>query len=298
MFANRSRGSCTSTAIYVAGCLRALGIPTRIVYCVPCVDAGDQSELAMVRKNVTHHQVRQTILGGVEPLTGSWASHTFNEVWVGGRWRRLNNDRLGQPPLDRDAMGLMTHVATLRDWADGKAAATIGKRQGTNAWKDSFGGPNPYSAESIEDRFGAHCKLANPPAAEGAGIGLVSTLKIEAVAWSDDPSLPEGIPDPPSNPPKALYARVKDRMEFDVIKAFTKKADPKFFLEAAGHPTLSVDASVGGVTHPNGNRWVVIRLGPADQEALVRNVSYAIRPRNEKSDYRWVVADGLTVVRK
>jgi hypothetical protein len=126
----------------------------------------------------------------------------------------------------------------------------------------------------------------------------VSTLKIEAVAWSDDPSLPEGIPDPPSDSPKALYARVKDRTEFDVIKAFTRKADPRFFLEAEGHPTLGVEAAVGGVTHPNGGRWVVIRLGPADQEALARSVSYAIRPRNDTSSYRWVVADGVRVVRK
>jgi transglutaminase-like putative cysteine protease len=162
MFENRVRGSCTSTAIYLNGCLRALGIPTRIVLTIPVIDANDATELAMVRENVSHHAVRRTILAGLGAIPkGNWTSHTFNEVWVGGRWRRLNGDRLGQPVLDERAFGLMTHVATLGDWADGTAWETIGKRQGKGDYKDVFGGPNPYSASAIDDSFGAHCTVTN-----------------------------------------------------------------------------------------------------------------------------------------
>jgi transglutaminase-like putative cysteine protease len=162
MFENKVRGSCTSTAIYMNGCLRALGIPTRIVLAIPVIDANDASELAMVRENVSHHGVRRTILAGLVAIPkGNWTSHTFNEVWVGRRWRRLNGDRLGQPILDERLFGLMTHVATMPDWADAKAWETIGKRQGKGDYKDVFGGPNPYSASAIDDAFGAHCKVVN-----------------------------------------------------------------------------------------------------------------------------------------
>jgi hypothetical protein len=34
-----------------------------------------------------------------------WVSHTFDEVFVGGRWRRLNYDRLGQNVLDPQYLG-------------------------------------------------------------------------------------------------------------------------------------------------------------------------------------------------
>jgi hypothetical protein len=292
MFENATRGSCTSTAIYLTGCLRALGVPTRIVLCIPCIDANDPGEIEMVSRNVKHDQVRRAILEGIEGGAGKWTSHTFNEVWVGGRWRRLNGERLSQPILDARCMGLMTHVATLRDWADGNAAATIGKRQATKDWKDVFGGPNPYSTVLIEDLFGARSKIPNPRVEE------LAALTIESVAWADDESVPEGLREPRGDSPERLLARVKDGVDFDVIKAFTQKADRRFLLEADGHPTLSVEARVGGATHPNGMRWVVIGLGPADRAALARGVSYSLRPRNDESAHKWVVAEGLRVVRK
>ena len=49
MFASRTHGSCTSTAIYLTTVLRALGIPTRMVLALPLVDANDAAQLAMVR---------------------------------------------------------------------------------------------------------------------------------------------------------------------------------------------------------------------------------------------------------
>jgi hypothetical protein len=163
MFESRARGSCTSTAIYLNGCLRALGLPTRIVLTIPVIDAGDPTEVEMVRQNVSNPRVREKVLAGIGKIPkGNWTSHTFNEVWIGGRWRRLNEARLGQPILDEGLFGLMTHVATLGDWADANAAATIGKRQEKKDWKDVFGGPNPYSAAAVEDAFGVHCNMKNP----------------------------------------------------------------------------------------------------------------------------------------
>ena len=106
------------------------GLPTRIVLVVPLVDANDPFEIAMIEHNIRHHRVRATILKGIRPLIGSWASHTFNEVLVGGRWRRLNYTRLGQPTLDSGLFGLTTHILTLRDWAEARMGQTVGMRQG------------------------------------------------------------------------------------------------------------------------------------------------------------------------
>src|SRR5262249_52786226 len=128
MFDHGCRGSCTSSAIYMNGCLRALGIPTRIVLCVPVIDGTDAGELAMVAR-LRNTVVRTAIEDGTATPAPGWSSHTYNEVCVGGRWRRLNYNRLGQNTLDPDYFGLMIHVATFGDWADGNMAATWGVRE-------------------------------------------------------------------------------------------------------------------------------------------------------------------------
>src|SRR5262249_41593107 len=95
MFANRSHGTCTSTAVLVTTVLRALGIPTRMVLALPLVDATDPAQVALVRDNLHHHRVQRTVLLGLSGIKG-YANHTFNEVFVGGRWVRLNDANLGQ----------------------------------------------------------------------------------------------------------------------------------------------------------------------------------------------------------
>jgi Transglutaminase-like superfamily len=286
MFENATRGTCTSSAIYLCGCLRALGVPTRIVLCIPCVDSNDAAELEMVRKNVKHAAVRRTMLAALEKSKG-WSSHTFNEVWVGGRWRRLNYERLGQPILDENYLGLMTHVATLRDWADGKAASTIGKRHAKGDWKEPFTTANPYSVSTIEDRFGAHCKVPNPS-------GPPRELTIDAVMWSDEAKLAGQA----GRGGLALLGRVRGWKEWDPFKMFTQDADGRFYLEAEGQPSLGMETGTGGVTMTDGSIWILLPLGPADLDALRPGVAYTLRPRNDKPPLRWSVADGLKVVRK
>lgn len=163
MFETRWRGTCTSSAVYLATCLKAAGLPTRIIICVPSLDASDPDEVAMIA-GLTHRGVRRTMQRAAERLSDSWASHTFNEVYVGGRWRRLNYDRLGQNILDEGTMGLMTHVNTFRDLADANLAATWGIRNLKSIRHDVFGHSNPYSCIALSDEFGAHCALKNPEA--------------------------------------------------------------------------------------------------------------------------------------
>ena len=184
MFKNRSRGSCTSSAIYLNGCLRAIGIPTRIIYCIPTIDASDVSELELVRNGITHKKLRARLLRAFEKKTG-WTSHTFNEVYIGGRWRRLNYNKLGQGSLDA-TLGLMTHLATFDDWAEAKAWKTIGTRQMASNKGDVFGFKNPYSCLYLSDQFGKHSGVTNPEADP-------HTATIHALYSHDSKSLPADV---------------------------------------------------------------------------------------------------------
>jgi len=292
MFENGVRGSCTSSAIYMNGCLRALGVPTRIVLCIPLVDASDEREIAFLRERLTHHEVRRTVVRAIQPGTG-WTSHTFNEVFVGGRWRRLNYDRLGQNILDERYLGLMTHVATFADWADGVMPRTWGLRQaGLRAGLDVFGGSNPYSTITLSDLFGEHCTIENP-----APEGELFEMAIDSLTWSDDGSVPESIRESFEGPP-ALLGHVVEWQGFEALKRFTEDADARFYLEADGHPTLGIGVNTGGITSTDGElRWVVLPLGGADWRDFVPGVEYTLRARNAKEGYRWVVAPGLVVRR-
>ncbi len=277
MFENRCRGSCSSTAIYLNGCLRALGVPTRIILVIPVVDANDDAEMRLVRLGLGHHGVRRTLLGALQRLRGSWTSHTFNEVFVGGRWRRLNYDRLGQPSFDRRLFGLSTHVATFNDWADARMAETIGKRQALARKDDLFGGPNPYSTLSLRDEFGPHCTLGNP-AAEPL------TAHIAALLRHDDPLLPQEVREWfRRRGVQGLVARVEGPGDPDALTEFLAAADPVLRLDGGGATaTLSLDA---GCWWWKGDHALVRLSGDPPAGAVP-----AVTPRNESPEAQWTVA--------
>src|SRR5262249_33126268 len=61
MFYNRVHGTCTSSAVYIATVLRALGIPTRIIFCIPPADANDRQQCEILSHGNHHNAVRHTI---------------------------------------------------------------------------------------------------------------------------------------------------------------------------------------------------------------------------------------------
>lgn len=300
MFRNARRGSCTSSAIYLNGCLRAVGVPTRIVLTIPLIDASDERERALLSR-LEHHGVRRICEQGTRGLERSWSSHTYNEVWVGGRWRRLNYHVLGQNILDERYFGLMTHVATFSDWVDGDLASTWGVRQELHRFSDdAFGGANPYSTISLSDRFGVHCTLENPPPepvaeSEEEGEEFLSQT-LEAVAWSDSP----GIPDSLRRDDLMLYLRPAEWEGWPKLKEFTADADGWFVLQAEGHPDVHVRHGVGGYCTGDGSaRWIFAYLADAtDRQRLVDGVEYSVRARNGKPPYEWIVPEGFTVVHR
>jgi hypothetical protein len=163
MFYNKTHGSCTSFATYLATVLRALGIPTRMVILIPAVDASNREQLVMVKEHITHNRVREIMLAGLRKSGRGFTNHTVNEVFVGNRWCRLNYNKLGQPALDQHLFGLQTHVRTFKDLSEADLAPTWGWRYAKNEKSADFKHSNPYSAVAVSDLFGCHSNLPNPP---------------------------------------------------------------------------------------------------------------------------------------
>ena len=289
MFEQQVRGSCSSSAIYLSGSLRALGIPTRTILTIPLVDANDERELRMVEQGITHHRLRERILPALRRLRGSWASHTFNEVWVGGRWRRLNYHRLGQDIADPQLFGMITHVATFFDWADARMPETIGKRQTRGTTDDTFGFRNPYSTIALRDEFGAHCPLDNP-APEAV------TAKVTAVHWGDGERAPDFVREWfAKRGVFGLIARVEGPDSFDQFQQLLERADLRVYLVADDKPRLGVGFAAGNWWWKGDHAWIVVPFGRGDREQHVADASYAFVCRNEHEQPKWQLADDLVV---
>jgi hypothetical protein len=156
MFEAKTRGSCTPSAILQATVLRALGIPTRLILTIPPMDANVASQRQLASA-IQDPNIRDTVLQGTQALGGGgWASHTFNEVFVGNRWERLNYSRLGQPVLDPQFMGMLLQVNGFNDWAESGLVRTWGAYASSASeagWRPPapFESRNPYRSLTIED---------------------------------------------------------------------------------------------------------------------------------------------------
>jgi hypothetical protein len=313
MFENAVRGSCTSSATYLNGCLRALGIPTRIVLAVPLVDATDERELGLLR-HLRHPKVRRIVEASARERRSSWASHTFNEVWVGGRWRRLNYERLGQGILDPGLFGMITHVATLDDWLDDGMAARFGLRQAQRGpdgrRPDAFGFVNPYSTIALSDRFGVHSGLAP----ELVDDDELKVLTIERAYWWSDPSrhpiVSMRLDDPDTAGHVLVHVREhvpgRDRLQYG---PFYERVSKRFELRAAGRPSVPLTATRGlWAVESEGVREFYLRIEPDDLPRMAIDVPYALVPLDgggapyppgADADWGWKVAEnGVTLTRR
>jgi hypothetical protein len=279
MYERETRGSCTSSAIYLSGCLRAAGIPTRTVLCIPLVDANDERERELISKRLQHPRVRRIAAAAAEAGIGSWTSHTFNEVWVGGRWRRLNYSKLGQGILDGQCLGLMIHIATFHDWADARMSATVGRRQKLDQYDDICGGRNPYSTISLRDQVGVHC----------TGVSLeveATSMRVQALHWTDDSALPSDIVSGCAERGRFGLIAVVRAIEQSDLKDFLDGADPGVVLEAEEHASISTRLDKGCWWYKNGTAYVYLPFGEREREQLAHGVEYKARASNAKPGYR------------
>jgi transglutaminase-like putative cysteine protease len=283
MFERGVRGSCSPSSIYLSGCLRALGVPTRTVLCIPAIDANDEREVALLRQGIEHPEVRGTLLSAAQRARGAWTSHSFNEVRIGGRWWRLDYDVLGRGILVPDSLGLMVHVATFRDWADARMPETLGRRQTLDLRDARLDGPNPYSTISIRDAFGEHSGLEPPAPVE-------RRLHVARLFWSDDPALHEDIQASVAKHGRfGLFARVTGIPSSDALREVLGQGDRRVWLEAPGAPRLGIGFDPGCWWYSNGTAHVYLPFGAADRRDLREGVEYAVVARNRTDGYAWEI---------
>ncbi len=286
MFYCRSRGSCTSTAVYLTTCLRALGIPTRMIVGIPVVDASDPAQVRMVEEHISHHEVRQTLLSALAGMGNSFSAHTFNEVFVGGRWHRLNSNKLGQNSYGDGAMGLLTHVHTFNDLSEANLTATWGLRYGRGDRDEVFRHSNPYRATEISDRFGLHCDLPNPPVEE------IKEVRITKAYWFFSPDRPEWIREDYVRKNGDGHVLAHAEASFKDLRVVYPKLDKAFLLRAQGQPPVALKAERG-----YWNSECYLRV-PEEQYARMKpGIPYQLEPVATEDEYRWVVEPGVVLVK-
>ncbi len=291
MFRHRTRGSCTSSAVYLTGCLRALGIPTRTVLAIPLFDAGDERQWELVRHGIREPAVRRAVLSGMAGHERSWTSHSFNEVFVGGRWWRLDYTELGVGILRPERFGLLVHVATFHDWADARMPESIGRRQSLNERDAIFRGANPYALLSVSEHLGEHASLELPEIEP-----LVA--QVDAFYWTDDPGLDVDVRTGIERGKRfGLLGRLEGPRTMSKTLELLAAADLRLLLEAEDRPTLSAALDPLCVWWRGDHALVYVPFGPADRRDLVPGVEYSPRFRNDKEHARLEPADGLIVSR-
>jgi hypothetical protein len=219
----------------------------------------------------------------------------MNEVFVGGRWRRLNYDRLGQNVLDPDFLGLMVHVHTFTDHSEAGLVGW-GDRSRHPLHDALFGGPNPYSCTSLSDQFGTHAKVAN------ADEGL-REFAIGRVCWYDDPARDPGLDTELGGPADAGYfvahvdkpggkAKNRDCLEFfeSVGKDFVLRAKGRADVRAHALRKYWVDLD-GPVND------FILQIDPAEFSRMERGVAYELAWSGADAPLRWTVRDGVTLTR-
>jgi hypothetical protein len=297
MFANRSRGTCTSSAVYMTTVLRAVGIPTRMVLALPLVDAGDPAQLVMVRENLHHHRVKQTILTGLSGVRG-YANHTFNEVYIGGRWVRLNYAKLGQNILDAHAFGLLTHVNTFNDLSEVPLAATWGKRYALGERDEVFRFSNPYRADELSDHFGKYAHVENPEVADQEHHALTLTHAY----WADSPECPDFVKrskmaqamKPDSGYILVHVAEWNPEGPATQYRSFTQDAGKEFLFQAEGHADVRGRFWGTLVSTPDGHEIAIV-LAPQEYVKMEAGVEYVLVPQNKEGGKPWKTQGRITI---
>ena len=291
MFYNKTHGSCTSFAVYLTTVLRALGVPTRMIIVIPAVDPSNEEQLRLVKERITHNQVRQMMLAGLRRPGQAFAAHTYNEVYVGNRWHRLNYNKLGQSILDRNNLGLHTHLYTFGDLSEANLPATWGWRYGKNIKTDIFKHSNPYSAVTLSDLFGDHSNIVNPD----FQIPERKYLTINKAYWFHSNQRPSWIRSDavPKDDDGHMLFHIDEWFEDEGIiqyKSFYSMADKRFILKSRGYPDVQAYAERG-----YWNQEFYIRIPKQEYVKMKADVLYVVHPVNSNPEYQWKIKQPVTI---
>ncbi|WP_395743635.1 transglutaminase domain-containing protein [Prosthecobacter sp.] len=298
MFDHKSRGTCTSSAVCWTTLFRALGLPARQVLCIPAVDGNDPAQLEMIRHGVTHHGVRKTILEGMEGLRG-FVAHTFNEVFIGGRWVRLNYNKLGQNILDEKLYGLLTHTLTFRDLSEAGLSPTWGKRYALGQRSAEIPTANPFTALEVSDLFGSHAQIPNPVV---KSLADHTVLTVQRLIWADSPQRPAWLTQ------EMLHSTIPDRVlilarpaehfadqNHRQYRRFIDASDPSFVLKGADGTEIPARLTLGFYTVST-ECEIALYISTNDRARMKPGVSFTLIPQNQKDPApKWAVQEGVTL---
>jgi hypothetical protein len=305
MFEHKTYGTCTSTAVYQATVLRALGIPTRIILCIPLADGSDSGQVRLISEGLTNHRARGTASLGALSGGSGFTSHTFCEVFVGNRWRRLNFTTLGQNILERNYLGLMIHVHTFKDLSDANLAATWGTRYAKSQRDSVFPYSNPYRLLEVSDHFGKYANVLNSPVDKE-----LRRATITKAYWPEAKDAPAEVKamvnaaDSRSGGPTAhrffihCAEWLEDAGDYLQYKLFMWQVDRRLVLRAKGRPDVSCEVSMSFVTqHSQDLCELEVVIPSAEYAKMANDVAYTLHPVNDKKGYEWKVKEGLTIGR-
>lgn len=297
MYETKVHGTCTSTAIYLQTGLRAIGIPTRTIVCIPVIDASDPKERALL-DGLQDEEVKDVLRVSAEKLGNSWASHTLNEVFVGGRWCRLDSTRLCPNVLDGGAMGLFVHVNTFADHAEA-GLVEWGKRAARDSKDDDFGHSNPYSCLALSDRLGPH---ADPKVQLAMGA-IFPTLTIDRVSRYFDVEADGKVkmrlddPDTAGHFVMNVVESIPGQM-VEQYKKFYELCGKRFVLRSPGKVDVPARATRGYWVVPESNvRAFYLRVEPGDFATMAQGVDYSLEYLPDDSPCGWAIVPG-TVLRR
>ncbi|HYF48653.1 MAG TPA: transglutaminase domain-containing protein [Planctomycetota bacterium] len=296
MFLNKTCGTCTSTAVYLTTVLRALGIPTRMILTVPIVDGNNRDEVELLRTNLRHHRVRNIAYTAALDMPG-FCAHTFNEVYVGKRWVRLNFSVLGHNILDPNCFGLIAQVNSFNDLSEVKLAETWGIHSAITRSDADFPSVNPYRCLKLSDHFGEKARIENPP----LELRVHRTVTIGSAAWGHAKETPyalrsitEGLPQ------DRKYLLLHAEEWFDdqpgtQFRPFKNTATKKFKLVAGGD-SIPLLFTYGYCTSPEEKlREFITEVSAADYERMSDSAEYELVPVDQDKNFVWNVKEGLRV---
>ena len=293
MYNNRSHGACTSSSIYLATILRALGIPTRILYFIPPCDANDDKQVRMLSTAISRRMTRQTVIDGVRGAIG-FSNHMFNEVWLDGRWQRLNYTNLGQEIVDGTYLGLMTHIETCADIAETHLAETWGVRAANYPdVKPKLSSINPYQLIATSDHWGRNAQH-NDPAPQ-----MLTQVTVNGVLWPGTPGYREMVPSDEGMPKTDIILTIAEWISgrsYTQLREFIADADTHLVLRSPGHPDVHIHYNGLNVSNSSTRGFAFTIDSPATSKIL-KEVRYAVVPLNKNAKHTWRTAQGLFITK-
>jgi hypothetical protein len=182
-------------------------------------------------------------------------------------------------------------------------AKTWGVRQASGGPHDDvFGGPNPYSAISVSDRFGVHANIANDLL---LGPDELRCLTIEKAYWWNSPERKIEMDLRGDDPAGHVLLHVKEGkpgVGSKAYRAFWSGCSKEFLLRAPGQVDVHARATRGYWAEPEkGIQEFHLSIEPSELARMEIDVPYAlavVQPEGKDEDFRWELAGDVTLARR